>query len=289
MAKQPIAELRATIAKAGLEYRGVIERDELERLAEKAQKHMREEQPVPEREASGLFSRAAAQRTRVVHIRALLSDEEIESVHQLARSVGREQNHHGGGERHDAAWDTIYLSARLRFGRALPRVRQKLIDAAWRAEAEAKWCALPPTADDCGWSATPTGGTPALVDPRDRPQLQQVHPRVVEYHTVGKHGSLPWVQHQDHGSIYTVDVMLSDRGQFEGGTFQTLEPSGHLRQHTDFQKGDALVFVSHKPHCVAPVTRGQRNVLVCELWKGEERPCAHRCKQPWGACSGRGD
>ena len=45
-----------------------------------------------------------------------------------------------------------------------------------------------------------------------------------------------------------------------------------------------LVFPSHKFHCVAPVTAGRRNVLVCELWEGLPRPCPQRCTDPWGAC-----
>lgn len=47
----------------------------------------------------------------------------------------------------------------------------------------------------------------------------------------------------------------------------------------------ALVFVSHKFHCVTPVTAGRRHVLVMELWEGEERECAHRCERHTGPCS----
>ena len=48
-------------------------------------------------------------------------------------------------------------------------------------------------------------------------------------------------------------VMLSGRSEYEGGTFQTLEADGELLPH-EFDQGDALVFVSHKPHCVSRVT-----------------------------------
>ena len=40
---------------------------------------------------------------------------------------------------------------------------------------------------------------------------------------------------------------------------------------TTLGKGDALVFLSHKAHCVQPVTHGLRQTLVMELWEGEER------------------
>ena len=37
------------------------------------------------------------------------------------------------------------------------------------------------------------------------------------------------------------------------------------------QPGDAMVFVSHKRHCVQPLRRGRRRVLVAEFWHGESR------------------
>jgi hypothetical protein len=51
-----------------------------------------------------------------------------------------------------------------------------------------------------------------------------------------------------------------------------------------FELGDALVFASHKRHCVTPVASGTRRVLVVELWCGEPRHCAHRCEAHWGPC-----
>merc|ERR1712037_677496 len=51
-----------------------------------------------------------------------------------------------------------------------------------------------------------------------------------------------------------------------------------------FAKGDALIFLSHKSHCVRAVNSGTREVLVIELWEGMERSCDHRCDQRWGSC-----
>jgi len=60
-------------------------------------------------------------------------------------------------------------------------------------------------------------------------------------------------------------------------------PDEELLAHR-FEMGDALVFASHKRHCVTPVESGTRRVLVMELWCGEPRQCAHRCELHWGHC-----
>lgn len=267
--------LRALIAQAGLEYHHLIEKSELVDRAREAMvlinsSSREQDAEVDEVErismTSSLFSlrfpllsRRVAQKTRVVSIPMLLDAEEINAIHDLARSIGDEGRAQKAG--YSGSWDTIYLSTGLRFGTELPAIRSKLIQAARRAEEQADWGVL-------------VGGA-----------REAANVRCVECHTVQRHGSLPWVQHMDHGSLVTIDVMLSDPSRdFEGGTFQTLEPDGRLRQHeAEFaRKGDCLVFCSHKPHCVAPVSRGCRQVLVCELWEGDEKPCPHRCERRRG-------
>ena len=75
-----------------------------------------------------------------------------------------------------------------------------------------------------------------------------------------------------------IDVLLNTPGvDFEGGVLMTREADGTDAAHP-LEKGDAAVFVSHKPHFVSPVTAGERRVLVIELWEGSERPCNHRCQ-----------
>ena len=77
--------------------------------------------------------------------------------------------------------------------------------------------------------------------------------------------------------------MLSDATAFEGGAFATSEPGDYLLQHP-FEKGDLLLFLSHKYHCVSEIESGTRNVLVAELWEGDERmPEDGRCDQRHGA------
>eukprot|EP00435_Cladocopium_sp_Y103_P009231 s1476_g2.t1 len=94
-------------------------------------------------------------------------------------------------------------------------------------------------------------------------------------------GGLRDPNHYDVGSLITVDVMLEEAEA--GGRFQTLEPSGRLLSHR-FKAGDALVFQGHKYHCVSPVKKGRRRVLVVELWRGRERCCGHRCDWRWKHC-----
>jgi len=135
--------------------------------------------------------------------------------------------------------------------------------------------------------------------------------RVVEYHRqVAPGPGLPDPKHYDMDSCITVDIVLSvpppssltpssssfmlsndddvigndivHQGSydFEGGAFCTLEANGDMVNHSEsFQKpGDAVMFVSHKFHCVQKVTKGTRRVLVLEFWKGPTRTCDHRCE-----------
>ena len=206
---------------------------------------------------------AEAQTTNVVRVPKLLSSDEIDALHQVhARlkpklgSAGRTSGNQAAAYR-QGSWETTYLSTDGHFGREMPELRERLIAAAR-------------TVDDANWQVL-------------RRAKHEVLPRCVEYHQVEANGSLPFQHHHDAGSWITIDVMLSDASDFEGGEFSTLECDGTLQQHT-FDKGDALIFVSHKFHCVAPVTAGRRNVLVMELWEGEERDCAHRCERHYGHC-----
>lgn len=108
--------------------------------------------------------------------------------------------------------------------------------------------------------------------------------RTIEIHSVKPGGALPDVHHLDSGSLWTFDVMLAEPDKdFGGGTFGTLEPDERVLPHS-FGCGDAVIFPSHKKHHVQPVSWGHRQVLVIEFWHGEERTCAHRCLQRWGAC-----
>lgn len=116
--------------------------------------------------------------------------------------------------------------------------------------------------------------------------------RVAEYHEMRVGGSLRNVEHYDIGSLLTVDIMLQEAT--EGAVFQTLESTAQDQDRNDsnpyikshhFEAGDALVFVSHKYHCVSPLLEGSRKVLVVEFWSGDKRTCGHRCDVAFGECS----
>ncbi|KAH8059221.1 hypothetical protein JL721_9315 [Aureococcus anophagefferens] len=87
--------------------------------------------------------------------------------------------------------------------------------------------------------------------------------RAAELHEVAAGGALPDPDHYDSGSYATAD------GSFDRPVFD---------------RGDALVFCSHKKHCVRPVTKGTRRVLVLEVWFGPHRTCGHRCERRDGRC-----
>lgn len=113
---------------------------------------------------------------------------------------------------------------------------------------------------------------------------RHVVPRCVESHLLSPGKDVLHPGHYDHGSVLTIDVMLSEpRADFRGGRFQTVEADGSVRVHR-LDKGDALVFVSHKPHFVEHVEVGERRVLIVELWEGLERTCPHRCEALRGTC-----
>jgi hypothetical protein len=161
-----------------------------------------------------------------------------------------------GIKRLDGSWSTSYLHTDGLFRKIHPEVLAKVIRLAREADSAENWDLL--------------GG--------------DITVRVVELHSVEATGGLPDKFHHDYGSVVTVDVMCSSPGQdFDGGEFCTLEADGRLQSHT-FELGDAIIFPSHKYHCVKRVTKGNRRVFVVELWNGKERTCAHRCLALDGSC-----
>jgi len=205
-----------------------------------------------------LPSPKTAQNTAVARFANFLSEDDIDAIRQAAATVHDlvgEVSRSNGLE--DDSWRTVFLNHRL--PELLPEIHERLLGAA--READREW---------------------GVVD-SDRFTLSL---RCAEFHTVRTAGGLPKQKHYDAGSLITMDLMLSSADEFEGGTFQTLEANGEL-QAQPFERGDLLVFLSHKYHCVTPVTSGTRQVLVMELWEGLERRCPRRCNVPFGPCSCR--
>lgn len=209
-----------------------------------------------------------AQRTRAVRRPRLLSEAEIEELLRAVECMrrdgaGRYARDASGVQQLGAApWETVYLHTDGGFGRHCAGLRQKLLDEARAVDREQGWGLLRDREASCG----------------------PIRFRTAEYHEVTVDGALPNPRHFDGGSLVTIDVMLERPGvDFEGGAFTTEEEDGSVTEHT-FERGDATFFVSHKYHSVQPVTAGRRAVLVCELWHGPERSCAHRCLQRTGEC-----
>ncbi|KAL7539631.1 LOW QUALITY PROTEIN: hypothetical protein ACHAXR_010094 [Thalassiosira sp. AJA248-18] len=205
-------------------------------------------------QSSGSMDVATAQRTQVVRLEKFLSLEDIEMIHAVANaelaSIGEATN--GALEAHTDSWKVLYLQHRNTFQRKLPALRKRILDMVRQVDKSQNWC---------------------LFD-----NVDHVNIRVVEYHQMDEFGELSDPKHYDLNSLLTIDIMLSDDDAFEGGDLQTQEADGTLKKH-EFKQGDALVFVSHKYHCVDRVRSGRRNVMVLEFWYGPERQCSHRCER----------
>lgn len=74
----------------------------------------------------------------------------------------------------------------------------------------------------------------------------------------------------DEWSVMTAVVVLSTSPDLRGGAFEIDRGSGPTA--TDLQTGDMLVFRSWDAHRSKPVLRGERHILVIELWQGPETP-----------------
>eukprot|EP00483_Globobulimina_turgida_P003041 UN03046 len=102
-----------------------------------------------------------------------------------------------------------------------------------------------------------------------------VNVRVIEYHHYITGGGLLNKTHFDGGSIITAVIMLSDpKKDFEGGENLFWE-SDEFKKY-DVKQGDIIMFPSHKYHSVSSVTKGERYVMVIELWEGAKGIDGHR-------------
>ena len=104
--------------------------------------------------------------------------------------------------------------------------------------------------------------------------------RCVEYHEYWERGRTLCGAHHDAGSLFTADVLLCNRSEFDGGDLLTSEigADGSTRMvPQQFERGDCLVFLSHKTHAVEPLRSGKRSVFVIEFWQECECVGNHRC------------
>jgi hypothetical protein len=242
--------------------------------ADKGQGERTREDAEFEASLARLPSLAEAQLTRVVHVKHFLSESELRALDEvlecqlLRMPLGTfSRDSKGIMQLCDAPWETTYLHTDHSLQKLCPRLREQLLTVAEQADASEGWGLLPASRPDAAGEAAGTNF------------------RVIELHRVRAGGALPDPAHFDGGSLVTIDVMLSEPGRdFTGGQFCTPEADGSTTAHGGLERGDALVFVSHKRHHVRPVESGLRRVLVAELWDGPERACAHRCLDPRGEC-----
>jgi len=206
---------------------------------------------------SGAMDIGAAQRTGVVCVEGFLDGATLRSSLALEDSAQRAKVGTEVRSSKTDAWQVLFLQTAGFFEREAPLLAQKVSSLAQDVGLKEGWLH----------------------------SGEELHLRVVELHVQRAPGpGLPDPRHYDMDSIVTVDVLLSTPGaDFEGGHFKTLEADGTFRQH-DVGCGGAVVFSSHKFHCVAPVTAGCRRVLVAEFWRGPARRCPHRCRSLQVCC-----
>ena len=158
-----------------------------------------------------------------------------------------------GGDKNRAAWKTTYLHSGHWAKDRIPHLLNHILRTAKEIDQSNKWHVM-----------------------KNRSQLNF---RTIEFHEYTEGGGLlNWRdKHFDDGSLITIDIMLTDTNEFEGGAL--VFPSNHeaTPYEPDFEQGDAVFFLSHKFHNVTPLRKGRRQVLVCEIWDGPEKSCAHRC------------
>jgi hypothetical protein len=170
-------------------------------------------------------------------------------------------------------WETIYLQNQYYFQTHHPKIYSRIKTLVRDIDAE-HW---------------------GLLEALEKTVGIGVNARCIEFHEYGLNARRICGLHVDTGSLFTVDIMLSDTSEFEGGKFITDRlPNGdedvdpkvmlpHNQLHR-FQQGDALVFLSHKRHSLTPIKSGTRQVLVLEFWEGSECTGSHRCMNP--SCGG---
>lgn len=135
---------------------------------------------------------------RALHVRGLLQAEEVYAIRQLSETLPWTRAHPA------AARQTCYLSGGGVFGARLPGVLDRLLIAMREADDNERWGAF---------------------------SGRHLSPRCIECHRLSAGHDILDRTHYDHGSVLTIDVMLSPAGEFHGGQLQTVEAGGALSAH----------------------------------------------------------
>jgi len=224
--------------------------------------------------ALGLPTPTTAQASHVHLVKSFLSPVEIEQLVSFARQmkhthkVGVATKDKGGvlsSSIQDTVWTTSFLHTNNLLEKHLPDLQKKLLNGLLAVDQEVFHVVDNNDDDD--------------DDNDNDDKVLPLNLRTVEYHEYVPGGNLKEQLHYDAGSLITIDILLED--DFVGGelAFPEIDGSTTVIGSDQFQKGDAAFFVSHKYHNVSPITSGKRTVLVCELWRGPQKCCPHRCKR----------
>lgn len=199
----------------------------------------------------------------MVRLPGFLATEEIEAIHRICQAFPYDEaiEYRGSslGDRSNHlpldSWKVLFLHTEHYLRDRLPDLAQRLREAVIQVDSASGW------------------GLVQQIGGEERMRM-----RCAEYHSYTQGAGLGDPGHFDSGSLCTIDIMLERPDMdFEGGYFSTTEPDGTVATHS-FERGDAVVFVSHKKHHVTPVTSGRRRVLVVEFWSGPACICPHRCQ-----------
>lgn len=90
---------------------------------------------------------------------------------------------------------------------------------------------------------------------------------VLQYNDTGFSSEVAW--HTDQDSVYTMVLLLSQKGQeFKGGRLLIKNDKGQV-EHVEPNLGAGAIFDSERDHAVNQVI-GRRTVLVVEFWKYQD-------------------
>ena len=207
-----------------------------------------------------------AQHLDVVRTRSYLSEDEMKAIENCASS--HRSTHPDDG------FATLYLQRDGHAAAALAPVLSRIDQLVRRIDTQ-RW-GLNAEADLEGVSG---------LDEDASTVSEVMNARTIEFHEYSARGRHTCGNHVDTGSLFTADVMLSDTNDFEGGEMTTtvISENGTAATETHrFERGDCLVFPSHKAHSVGRVRSGARKVFVVEFWRGVACTCNCRCM---GSCA----
>lgn len=226
-----------------------------------------------------LMEREASWRSNVVLFKGRFTDDDIKSLDKVYRHL-READMQLKPEDEMFQHPNLlgnrasnHITAFLHVGQliddSLPDIAAKVQATMVEADRMEGWGYLTPASDE----GTQVKDTDPVffssVDSSSSEKQRRYNVRVCEYHEYFTGGEVCNPYHCDGGSLVTMSVMLSNpETDFTGGEFTTLDPDSKEDTEHDFQRGDAIVFVSEKYHSVQPIETGVRHSLVTELWAG---------------------